>query len=204
MDTSETLFYDPNAPKQVYHKHLPHWNQTGRMYFVTFRLADSLPRDKLNMLKQERQVWEKTHQPPYTALQWQEYHKLFSHRIEQWLDNGTGACLLADPRCANIVARALAHFDGERYRLDEWVIMPTHIHVLVTPNQTYELSKILHTWKSFTASAINKLKQQTGRIWQHESFDHIVRSPAQLERLRHYIRDNPTKAGLAPGTYRLK
>ncbi len=73
--------------------------------------------------------------------------------------------------------------------------MPNHVHVLVRPYETYGLKAILQAWKSFTAHAINKHMGRRGPLWQKESFDHIVRSAAQLERSRQYIRANPEKAG---------
>jgi REP element-mobilizing transposase RayT len=195
MADGEILFYDPKAKREVYRRHLPHWNQSGRIYFVTFRLADSIPAARVAELRRERQEWCKAHPEPYTPAQWQEYHKLFSARIEQWLDQCAGSCLLGNPSCAQIVVGAMEFFDGQRYGLDQWVIMPNHVHVLVTPAEGVGLEEILQAWKSFTSHAVNRLLSRRGQLWQKESFDHIVRSPAHLERFRQYIRDNPAKAG---------
>ena len=100
-----------------------------------------------------------------------------------------------------IVVTALNHFAGARYHLREWVVMPNHVHVIVTPIGDHELSDILHSWKSFTAKAINKLLQRTGTFWQKESFDHIVRSPESLDRIVLYILQNPSV--LSKGMYTL-
>jgi REP element-mobilizing transposase RayT len=195
MEEEMMLFYDRQAPKVVHQRHLPHWNQAGRMYFVTFRLADSIPADRAAALRRERMAWRKIHSEPYSAAQWREYHQLFSARVERWLDHSRGTCILADPRCARIVIDAMETFDGQRYCLDEWVIMPNHVHVLVKPASGFELSRILHAWKSFTAHAINRYLGRCGQLWQRESFDHLVRSAAHLDRFRRYIRENPAKAG---------
>lgn len=195
MIDEEILFYDPKARKEVYHRHLPHWSQPGRTYFVTFRLADSIPPARAAELRLERDAWCKAHPEPGTPAEWEQYHTLFSVRIEQWLDQCSGACLLGDSSCAQIVADALSTFDGQRYHLDEWVIMPNHVHVLVTPKGNFRLEAVLQGWKSFTAHVINRHLSRRGQLWQRESFDHIVRSPAHLERFRQYIRDNPAKAG---------
>ena len=195
MADEEIQFYDPQASKEVYRRQLPHWGQMGRVYFVTFRLADSIPASRAAELNRERQGWCKTHQAPYTPAQWHEYHMLFSARIEQWLDQCSGSCLLTHPACAQIVVDAIESHDGRRYQLDQWVIMPNHVHVLVTPSEGFALEEILQGWKSFTAHAINRLLSRHGQLWQRESFDHIVRSSAYLERFRKYIRDNPAKAG---------
>lgn len=195
MEDEERLFYDPKAGTEVYRRHLPHWSQSGRIYFVTFRLADSIPAARAAELGRERQAWRRTHSPPHNAAQWLEYQTLFSGRVERWLDECRGCCLLADPRCAQIVVDALAARDTRRYDLDGWVVMPNHVHVLVKPHGGYSLKGILQGWKSFTAHAINRQVGRRGQLWQRESFDHIVRSADHLERFREYIRANPAKAG---------
>lgn len=85
----------------------------------------------------------------------------------------------------------LRFFDGQRYELGESVVMPNHAHALVTPWGEHELTDILHSWKSYSAKKINQMCGRQGHFWQKESFDHIVRSPEQLERIAQYIRDNP-------------
>ena len=174
------------------------------MYFVTFRLKDSIPNHRIDALKQARKQWGELHKEPYTPLQRQELRRLFSAPVEQWLDNGGGQCLLKEEACRGIVAETLEYFEGERYFLDDWVIMPNHVHVLVASKPDYPLKKILQTWKSFSAKSINKLKNQTGSVWQGESFDHLVRSPAHLNHYRHYIRSNPHQAYLKDGMYSLR
>jgi REP element-mobilizing transposase RayT len=105
---------------------------------------------------------------------------------------------LRNEKARAIVENALRHFDGERYHLDEFIVMPNHVHVLVIPLPPHELSDILHRWKSFTAKEINRLLGRSGPLWQKESFDHIVRSPESLQRFRQYIRDNPRRSGVPP------
>ena len=89
----------------------------------------------------------------------------------------------------------LRHFDGDRYVLGEHVVMPNHVHAIVSPVPGVALSDILHSWKSYSAKRINQMTGRSGRLWQHESFDHIVRNPKQLERISAYIRDNPKGSG---------
>ncbi len=196
QDAYATIFFDRNAPLEISERNLPHWRQSGTTYFVTFRLADSLPQDKMRQLRNERENWLKRHPEPRSPSDIAEYHRLFSKKIEEWLDAGAGSCVLAQPNVAAIVADALKHFHGKRYILGEWVVMPNHVHVVITPLGEHHLSDILHSWKSFTANAINKVLQRSGELWQHESYDHIVRSAKQLERIEQYIRENPVKAGV--------
>jgi exonuclease VII large subunit len=110
--------------------------------------------------------------------------------MENWLDAGSGSCILKKKENAKVVEQALLHFNDERYILGSYVIMANHVHVLVTPNSGVELSSILHSWKSFTANELNKQTGNTGPVWQDESYDHIVRSPEQLKFYTDYIRKN--------------
>jgi len=128
---------------------------------------------------------------PHCEAQRQEYWELFPTRFHRWLDEGHGACVLRQFELRNIVENALRYFDHDRYKLDEFIVMPNHVHVLVVPLGEHLLSGIVHSWKSFTASQINAALGQHGAFWQKESFDHIVRSTGSLEKFRQYIRDNP-------------
>ena len=176
---------------------LPHWQQNGATYFVTFRLADSLPQVKLQLLQEEKEDWQKKHPEPLSEAEKAEYHRLFSQRVDKWLDAGMGECHLKNPQLAKIVADALAYFDGDRYHLGEWVIMPNHVHVIVTPLGNHKLSEITHSWKSFTANQINKYLNRRGQLWQKESYDQIVRSAQDLERVQIYIANHPPNVAQA-------
>ncbi len=191
--------FDEFAEIDVSRRKLPHWSQRGTTFFVTFRLADSLPQSQLDALESERQQWLLRHHEPLSEPDKREYFRLFSERVEEWLDSGHGSCALKDDRVAKIVADALRHFDGERYALDAWVVMPNHVHVLVTPKEGHDLSETLHSWKSFTANRINQLLGRTGQFWQHENYDHIVRNESSLFQIRQYIERNPQKAGIKVG-----
>ena len=74
--------------------------------------------------------------------------------------------------------------------------MPNHVHALVIPKTGYQLAKVLHSWKSYSAKVINKHLNCEGALWQDESFDQIVRSEVHLYRIGEYIRRNPEKAGI--------
>ncbi len=88
---------------------------------------------------------------------------------------------------------------GTDYQLDSWVIMPNHLHALVQPAEGTQLGSIVQRWKGGSAREINKVLGSSGQLWQHELFDHIVRSEAQMDHYRRYIAMNPTKAGLKSG-----
>ena len=160
---------------------------------MTFRLADSLPQEKLKAYTEEKELWQKQNPEPHTSEQKAEYHKRFPQRLQQWLDLGYGSMILQHEEAARLVTNAITHFEGDRYTLDEFVVAANHVHVLVAPQGGHTLSDILHSWKSFTAKKILKLPvaeklSTTPTVWQKESWDHIVRSEASLNKFREYIR----------------
>jgi REP element-mobilizing transposase RayT len=107
-----------------------------------------------------------------------------------------GSCVLRSPEIAGIVQNALVHFDQSRYILSAWCIMPNHVHVVVTPIPDHSLSSILHSWKSFTASKVNKALGLGGRFWERESFDHLIHSFDDWAKYVKYTQENPVLAGL--------
>jgi len=195
QDISDIIMYfDPDKSVEKKQRNLPHWQQKGTAYFVTFRLYDSIPQEVSENIKRERKQWleaNKISNPSEVKKLNQhkkiEYYRLFSKRYDDLLDNGHGSCILDNKECKQIVEKALNYFDGERYYLDKFVVMPNHVHVIVIPGGEWTLSKITHSWKSYTANELNKITNQRGPAWMPESFDHIIRSPEQLERIRQYI-----------------
>ncbi len=179
--------------------HLPQWKRLGATYFVTFRLADSLPQRALESIEFKQKDIVKTadqQHRPLTPAEQERLDQLFAERIEQYLDAGAGSCGLARPEIAEVVAGALRHFDGERYSLLAWCIMPNHVHVVFEPSSGNALADILHSWKSFTARRANEILGATGHFWQREYYDHLVRDPEDLDRVVRYVVENPHRAGL--------
>ncbi len=195
--------FDPDSPVGKTGRHLPHWHQDGCTYFVTFRLADSVPKGKLIQWQIELREWLRQHPEPRTLEQEKEYTELFAERFHRWLDDGMGECWLRQPKISAIVEEALRFFDNQRYWLGHFVVMPNHVHVLVRPLGEYTLSQILHSWKSFTAKQINDAFGRGSKVWQDESFDSIVRDEAALEKFTTYIQENPVKANLRVGEFRI-
>ena len=200
-----SIFFDPMGEIEIAERRLPHWEQEGATYFVTFRLEDSIPAAKQADLRHERDVWMANRPSRMSVEDRKEFRRLFCERVEQWLDAGMGSCLLAEPEAGLIVENALKHFDGSRYELHSWVIMPTHVHVAFKPCPGFLLADILHSWKSFTADEINKSFGRTGPLWLDESYDHIVRDGEELARITAYIESNAGRAGVktAPQSHRL-
>ena len=186
----------PDIPVTMYQRHLPHWRQDGATYFVTFRLADSLPQHKLEELKRWRAEWERTHPEPRTEAQWQDFTRRHAIRIEDWLDEGYGECVFGDANKADIMTTAMLFFQDDRCSTYAFVVMPNHVHVVVRPLGDWQLEQILDSWKGFVGHSVNKFMQRSGALWQEESYDRIIRDEEHLFRVVQYIGKNPLKAGL--------
>jgi putative transposase len=210
----EFQFFDRDADVLITERNLPHWQQPGCLCFITFRTMDSLPAAVVNRWRVERAMWLRARgiEPTYNrwqealkALPWSEqkvYHATFTSRWLDELDNCHGECVLRDAKLSGIVADSFHHFDGDRYFLGDFVVMPNHVHLLVSFPNFGQLGAQCDSWKSFTARQINRHLGRSGAFWQDEGFDHLVRSPEQFEYLRSYIADNPRKANLRDGEFR--
>ncbi len=175
--------------------YLPHLEVSKGTYFLTFRLDDSLPISLLQKWKAELISKQSHQQQTYRPAD--EYEK----KIQSYLDTNSGNCWLQNPDIADLVANALRYFDGARYVLHAWTIMPNHVHVLFTLIEPYKLPSIIHSWKSFTAHKANHFLKRTGRFWQPEYFDRSVKTSRQFEYCVRYILNNPVKAGLCNEFY---
>ncbi len=179
---------------------LPHLKKEGGTYFVTFRQAGTLPKEILLRFKQERDAILQHAMAAKRPLTWHEQDELFrwySSRVDKYLDAGHGVCYLRNPELVDLVAGAIRFFDGQRYGLRAWVVMPNHAHVVVWPMPGHTLSDILHSWKSYTSHQINKLlPAKVVPFWQSESYEHLIRDDDDLHRCCHYTLANPVNAGL--------
>ena len=152
--------------------YLPHFEQEGAVQSVTFRFADSLP-NGCGKAADPRKI------------------------VNEELDRGRGACLLSIPAIAELMVEILLHFDGVRYRLLAWVIMPNHVHAILEPLPGWTLSKILQGWKGYSAHEINSRLDRRGQVWESESYNRVIRDENHFWRAIQYIHWNPVKAGLA-------
>lgn len=180
--------------------HLPHLKRDGGAYFVTFRLHGTLPREVLLQFKQERERIVARALAAKRPLTWHEQEELFrwySSRVDRYLDAGHGDCWLKQPALADLVARALCFHQGQRFELPAWVVMPNHVHAVVRPRPGWTLSKILQSWKGFTARESNRLLNRTGQpFWQSEAYDHLIRDDEDNHRCCAYTTNNPVNAAL--------
>ena len=166
--------------------YLPHFDAAAAVQSITFRLGDSIPREKI--LEWETEL--------KTTLDHGKRDIEFRKKIETYADAGHGACHLRDERIAAVVQNALLYFDGRRYQLLEWVVMPNHVHALIEEQDGHTLQSIVHSWKSFSAREANRILKRDGEFWQPEYFDRFIRGEEHYFFTARYIRENPVKAGL--------
>ena len=183
---------------------LPHWTSKHSTYSVTFRLNDSIPKSVQDRyLSQKKELLSKiaTNQErgdQQTASQTAEkLRNLYSESIESALLEQNGACHLKDPKLAKIVVDAITHYDGQQYDIAAYCVMSNHVHLLIKPREGFELSKILQGIKGTSARHINRELDQTGTLWQKESYDHIIQDWDEMLNQLNYIANNPKKIGLS-------
>ena len=192
--------------KNFYRRNLPHIQPEGATLFVTFRLANSLPKEVVERLKAEQEEAENRIQQiadeNERENQLDQTRRRFFGKWDEALDSMIyGEKYLSNPNVADIVTESLLYRDGKVYDLESFSIMPTHGHVVFAPlkeaeDRYHSLSKIMHSFKLHTALEANKILGRTGAFWQHESYDHYVRDEGELERIIKYVVYNPVKAGL--------
>ena len=173
---------------------LPHWQQGEVMQFVTFRLADSMPRAKLKEWSEQRKIWCNIHPQPWLPAEEKEYHQRFTWKLERSLDDGAGSCLLGNARHRGILEDVLMKFHGEGVEHHSWVIMPNHVHLIFTPR--LPLESLVKAWKGTSARRIG-----LGSIWQGNFRDTLIRDSGHFANAVRYVRRNPAK--LHPGSYTL-
>ncbi len=170
------------APKGWHSRgYLPHFDSPDLIQSITFRLADSLPQEKLESWRKDSRC---------------KPERQLSNAVENYLDRSYGNCVLNEPRVAQIVENNLLYFDGSKYKMLAWCIMPNHVHTLLEVVDNWGLSEIVHSWKSFTAKQANALVNSRGRFWQEDYFDRYIRDERHFNRALYYIENNPVKAGL--------
>jgi REP element-mobilizing transposase RayT len=179
------------APVRDWHSrgYLPHCDEIGFVQNITFRLADSIPTGVIDRWRDELGII-----PGLAAYDRRNIE--IRRRIEKYEDAGHGYCRLRNPQLAELVQNALFFFDGERYRLLEWCVMPNHVHALVLPVNGHLPAKIVHSWKSYTGHVIKGLLDPTEPFWMADYHDRFIRDDRHLEIVRDYIRRNPVAAGL--------
>jgi len=160
--------------------YLPHFDAPGVTQFVTFQLSDSFPATR-------RAEWEVILREPDDSAK--------RRKLETWLDRGHGECWLRRRDVAELVENILLEVDGRNYRMQAWVVMPNHVHLVVAVWDV-PLVKLMNGWKGKSSREANKLLGRRGKFWQEDYYDTLVRDEAHLKRAIRYTEQNPTKAFL--------
>jgi len=176
-----------NVVHRGFHPHLDH---PELLQHITFRLFDSVPANAITSWRGELARMQGTDGDAVSALQ---------ARIDRYEDAGHGVCWLGQPLIAAVAAEAFAYFDGERYELLEWCVMPNHVHVLIQTKRGLPMGSLVRSWKGHIAKTANRIlgRDKGLPFWAPDYFDRFMRDDAQLLATRRYIQQNPVKAGLA-------
>jgi putative transposase len=196
--------------KIFYERHLPHYHPQGNTFFITFRLAGTLPAEIVRGLKNEREkelsiissvVNDNDKKEKYKECQ-SKYFGKFDKLLDSYYH---GPIWLKDHYIAQIVYNAILFRDKKEYDLIAFTIMPNHVHILFSPieikaivenKSDTNITTILQGLKKFTAKECNKILNRSGSFWQYESYDHVVKNDKELKNITNYILNNPVKANL--------
>jgi len=160
--------------------YLPHFDAPDVTQFVTFQLHDSFPATR-------RANWE--------AILCEPDDSAKRKKLEAWLDSSHGECWLRQPDVAELIEKILLEADGHDYRMQAWVVMPNHLH-LVVDVWDVPLTKLINAWKGKSSRLANTLLRRSGKFWQEDYYDTLVRDEAYLKRATRYTEQNPVKAFL--------
>ena len=183
-------FLDKKENVAIWGRKIPHWFQEHKTMFITFRLADSLPGEAIESLRVDN-LFYKNDFIVSDYRNKEQYRIALMRKIEQWLNNGHGKCILQRDNIRNIVVEALHYYDGTEYVLHAFVIMPNHVHLLLSPLGKLPINTIIGQVKSYSGHKIKKQLNCKDNIWQSNMFDRIVRNGDDFEKIMKYIEENP-------------
>ena len=181
------MFFDPDEDfTEKWGGRLPHRHQNG-----TIHLDDSLPQSVLNDLEEWITTFYKLNPKPWNTSTENRFRNYVSPYKQRMLDAGYGSCVLKYSDIREILSSALFFKDEDNYLIHALVIMPNHVHMLIEPFGPHEIEDILHSVKTFSARKINKVIGSSGKLWQRESWDRLVRSACHYDYCLEYIKKNP-------------
>lgn len=196
----EPRFFNEHGEIEVTNNRLPHWQQDGCSYFITFRLADSLPQCLLDEWKQELRIWLLKHPKPWGVEEEEVYHQRFSAARERWLDAGYGDCVLR----FSLAREAFVHYLNQQdCEVWSFVVMPNHVHLLLSFSADVDLPVLMQRLKGGSSFEINKVIGRSGPLWARDYFDRLIRDQCHFANCARYIRRNPLKAQLGEDAYTL-
>lgn len=184
-------FLEKRKHIEIWGRKLPHWFQENKTMFVTFRLADSLPKNKVeefladraNMLKEEKRTAGNNTRKAYDIM--------MMRKMEYWLNNGYGNYILRREDVRNVLVEALYYYNNKEYLLHTFVVMPNHVHILLSSLTNKPINNIIGKVKEFTTFQLRKSLGINEDIWQKGIFDRILRNWDEFEKYVDYIANNP-------------
>ena len=176
--------------KPEYRRKLPHIQPKDGIFFVTFRLKGTLPK---SIIEEYNASIENEKNKKVKIEKSKEYFT----DIEEILDKEkTGPKWLKDENIATVVKNSLVYLNKNNIcKIICYCIMSNHVH-FIAKELTEPLYAIMHSIKSYSANECNKLLGRTGRFWQREYFDYVMRNENDLSEKIKYVLNNPVKAGL--------
>ena len=193
-------FLEKRKHVDIWGHKMPHWFQAHKTMFITFRLADSLPHHIIEEFLADRAVMREELKVIGNKSR-KFYEELMEHKMESWLNNGHGNCILGNANVRQIAVGALRHYNFKEYLLHSFIIMPNHLHILLSPLTEKPINTVIGRIKGFTSFKIKKLLGIDSEIWQQGMFDRIVRSDDEFKKYVDYIRNNPKN--ILPDRYTL-
>ena len=180
-----------SRPQTGWHSrgYLPHFDQPGLVQAITFRLHEAVPSEVVQRWRTELKWHDGLPADNPVAVELRE-------RIARYEDAGHGQCWLGQEELAQIVEDALLHFDGQRYRLLAWCVMPNHVHAVIETVEGSPVADVIHSWKSYTSKEANRILGRSGPFWMADYFDRFIRDENHLRQAIAYAEENPVKAGL--------
>lgn len=181
---------------------LPHWSQTSKLYFVTFRLHDSMPEyvmEKFRSYCAWRERMLELH--GYAPEELSKYEIDKRNRMMEYLDAGHGECLLKKSEVREVLSHCIEKMNDQGCCVHCYVIMPNHVHIILETNGEKKASDLIGRLKSISAHMINRLLGRKGSLWQYEIYDRLIRNAEHYWRAVRYIVRNPNHCPV--GTYTL-
>jgi REP element-mobilizing transposase RayT len=203
-----------NSKNVFYRAKLPHIQPANSIFFLTFRLADSIPKSILTKVMREKRILLLRTRLQNEGILSREFKRkieqYYFQKFELLLQNNDGKCWLKYPEIAQLVANKLHSFDKIKYNLICFCIMPNHVHLIIDPrgfhiqsdsnrygaSRMYPLTEAMRFIKGSTARECNSALQRNGKFWQHETYDHYIRDDDELDKIIKCVLYNPCHAGL--------
>ncbi|MCH5231911.1 MAG: transposase [Muribaculaceae bacterium] len=180
---------------------LPHWLQDNKLYFITFRLEDSICKEDQEILIKKKKDFELKNPKPWSPQTYSEYRKIISSKMDALLDKGYGSCILKNQAVRDLFLKSLYFYEDKKYSIMGFVVMPNHVHLLLLGKNQINVIKAIGSVKRFSAYTINQFLNTRGKVWKKGSYDTIVRSEEHRIVCCQYIERNPKY--LSKGTYEL-